>query len=188
VRAVAVIVTVSVVSGQSRATFGVVEHERSGARNRQPLIIASAVGAPRGPKTSAHGSHGAAEGLEGVAEGGAGRVDRAEQRVGDDGELGGRDTYLLGVRARAAQPAAYGVGRQGQVSGDRSVPVPAGLGQQRGEDDVRRIRAPGHEHRRQHNVGDQARSPRTGSAVGAAADALRRARGSPASARTPRPE
>jgi hypothetical protein len=155
-RADAVIVTVSAISGQSRATVGVVDHEHSGARYPEPMIIASAVGAPRRPRRRRTAATARPMASRGIAEGGAGRVDRADQRVGDDSELGGRDTYLLGVHARAAQPASHGAGRQWQVSGDRPVPAPAGLGQQSSEDGLGRIRAMGHEHRRQHNVRDAA--------------------------------
>jgi hypothetical protein len=87
------------------------------------------------------------ERFEGIRQRAAGRSDRAEQRVKADREAHRLGLRPLGVRRRATQPAVHCARRQGQLSGDRPVPAPVGLGQKHAEDDVCRVRPPGRDMR-----------------------------------------
>ena len=108
------------------------------------MTIATATGAAQArPQTQPGRGHSGSECLEGIGQRAPGREDLAEQRGPSSTARRIASARACSAFAvRATQPAAHGARGQGQLSGDRPVPAPAGLGQQRAEDDGCRVRAP----------------------------------------------
>ena len=103
---VAVVVTLSLHSAQSRALTGRVDHVWSGCSNPLPMITAGQGWAERA-EAPPDGS-GDADGLQRIAEHGAGGLDRSQERVGLDGESHPPDTTSV-TAARVAGRGHRGI-------------------------------------------------------------------------------
>ena len=94
-------------------------------------------------ETSPDRSCGDAEGLDGVTDRRAGRVDPGQLRIEVVRDDGGLDAEPFGTAPGAAQPSPDGPLGNVEPLGDRAVPLPACVGQQRSADDLDDVPPPG---------------------------------------------